>query len=377
MADGATGIECRLRRYRLARGWTQQELAGRIQVGRQFVHEMESGRRLPNTGIALRLARLFNCSVEDLFAESTPERLDNIRLLSSSSAAPSRLALARVRDRLVGIPLSGASGLQTIIPEADALPGPAGGFHLLIPEAELAQRVILMGCDPAFDLLRAHAGRKSPALRTHVVFASSRAALNALGNGSIHLAGTHFSNSGVEEANTQAVRTALPHTSTLILGFSLLEEGLMVSPGNPLGISDAADLTRPEVRFVNREPGAALRSLLDKCLTRVGAAPEHVPGYIHQVRSHAEGAAHIACGAADAALGLRVVAEAYGLSFVPLAVTRCDLVVPADLRDHPGVAVLLETLQSPALRRDLEALPGYDAACTGKIIASPDQTVPA
>ena len=79
----------------------------------------------------------------------------------------------------------------------------------------------------------------------------------------------------------------------------------------------------------------------------------------------------LSCGAADAALGLRVVAEAYGLSFVSLAVTRCDLVVPADLRDHPGVAALLEAVQSSVLRRELDALPGYDSGCTGRVIATP------
>ncbi len=374
MTNTPATIECRIADHRRERGWTQRELAERIQVGRQFVHEMESGRRLPNTGIALKLARLFGCAVEDLFVERGADLLGDVHVLpggSPGSEGRARLALARVRDRLVGVPLSGAAGLQAVIPEADALPSPDGGLNLLVPEAELARRVILMGCDPAFDLLRAHTSRAAPKLRTHVVFASSRAALQALGQGAVHLAGTHFANAGTEEANLAAVCAALPNVPALVLGFSLLEEGLMVAPGNPSGIAEAADLLRPGLRFVNREPGAALRSLLNRELARSGADPALVPGYDRLVRSHAEGAAHVACGAADAALGLRVVAEAYGLAFVSLAVTRCDLVVPADLRDHPGVAALLEAVQSSALRRELDALPGYDSGCTGQVIAAP------
>lgn len=373
MTSPPSTIECRIADHRRERGWTQRELAERIQVGRQFVHEMESGRRLPNTGIALKLARLFGCAVEDLFVERGADLLSDVHLLPGApgSEGRARLALARVRDRLVGVPLSGAAGLQAVIPEADALPSPDGGLTLLVPEAELARRVILTGCDPAFDLLRAHTSRTAPKLRTHVVFASSRAALQALGQGAVHLAGTHFANAGTEEANLAAVHAALPNIPALVLGFSLLEEGLMVAPGNSLGIAEAADLIRPGLRFVNREPGAALRSLLHRELARSGADPTLVPGHDRLVRSHAEGAAHVACGAADAALGLRVVAEAYGLSFVSLAVTRCDLVVPADLRDHPGVAALLEAVQSSGLRRELDALPGYDSGCTGQVIAAP------
>ena len=157
-----TPIECRIADYRRERGWTQRELAERIQVGRQFVHEMESGRRLPNTGIALKLARLFGCAVEDLFIERGAILLGDVHLLpgaSSESGGHARLALARVRDRLVGVPLSGSASLQAVIPEADALPSSDGGITLLVPEAELARRVLLMGCDPAFDLLRAHTAR--------------------------------------------------------------------------------------------------------------------------------------------------------------------------------------------------------------------------
>ena len=47
------------------------------------------------------------------------------------------------------------------------------------------------------------------------------------------------------------------------------EQGLMVAPGNPLGIGGVADLRRPDVRLVNREEGAGSRLLLDAWLDTV------------------------------------------------------------------------------------------------------------
>ena len=81
------------------------------------------------------------------------------------------------------------------------------------------------------------------------------------------------------------------------------------------------------------------------------------------------GAQQVAFGAADSALGFRTVAEAFGLDFVPLAVARCDLVVPTDLVDHPGIKIMLDVLQSEPLRREMACLPGYEATAAGRLIA--------
>lgn len=84
--------------------------------------------------------------------------------------------------------------------------------------------------------------------------------------------------------------------------------------------------------------------------------------------AHTAKACLVTCGAADAALGLRVVARAFGLNFIPLAVTRCDLVLPLDLESHPAAA-LPDLLHSSRLQAETAALPGHDAACTDAEIA--------
>jgi len=72
---------------------------------------------------------------------------------------------------------------------------------------------------------------------------------------------------------------------------------------------------------------------------------------------------------ADAALGLRAIAEAFGLGFVPVTAARCDLVVPNDFLGHPTIKILLDVLQSAVLRNEIDAIPGYESSVTGKRIA--------
>ena len=142
----------------------------------------------------------------------------------------------------------------------------------------------------------------------------------------------------------------------------------MVAPGNPLRIRSVADLAREEVRFVNREPGAALRVLLDERLAEAGLTGECIHGYNHLVSNHNRCAQMVTFQLADAALGLRAVAAAHGLDFVPMEAVRCDLVIPCDLLDLPAVKILLDVLQTRTLRDELASLPGYESACTGEVI---------
>ncbi len=46
---------------------TQDELAQRINVSRQSIHAVENGKYVPSTILALKIARVFNKSVEDIF----------------------------------------------------------------------------------------------------------------------------------------------------------------------------------------------------------------------------------------------------------------------------------------------------------------------
>jgi putative molybdopterin biosynthesis protein len=364
-------ITCQVKDFRLKKGWSQQVLADAVDVRRQAIYDIESGRYLPNTAIALRLARALGCRVEDLFVEQTSPETEAVHVMDDIDESSSRLALGRVRNRLVGLPLQGAESIPFGLRSADGLLNPdKKSASILAPADRLEKTIILMGCDPAFEILGHHVTRLAPEARVHCRFASSHRALNALADGLTHIAGTHLHNSGETESNVVVARQKLPSMHSHILGFSLLEEGLMVARGNPLGIRSVADLAQPMVRFVNREEGAALRVLLDDHLLRGHIEAAAINGYRNVVKSHREGAYRIACNVADAALGLRAIAEAFGLGFVPITAARCDLVIPDDLTGHPTVKILLDVLQSSSLRREIDSLPGYESSATGSAIAA-------
>ena len=63
----------RLEELRTQRGWTQQELAERVDVSRQTIISLERGRYNPSIILAFRLARLFGVKIEDLFLYSDEE----------------------------------------------------------------------------------------------------------------------------------------------------------------------------------------------------------------------------------------------------------------------------------------------------------------
>jgi len=63
----------RLEEFRTRNGWTQQELADRVEVSRQTIISLENGRYNPSILLAFRLARLFNLQIEDLFLYSIEE----------------------------------------------------------------------------------------------------------------------------------------------------------------------------------------------------------------------------------------------------------------------------------------------------------------
>ena len=62
-------MENRLRVLRAERGWSQAELAGHLDVSRQAVNAIETGKYDPSLPLAFKVARLFGLSIEDIFLD--------------------------------------------------------------------------------------------------------------------------------------------------------------------------------------------------------------------------------------------------------------------------------------------------------------------
>lgn len=60
-------MENRLRILRAERNWSQQDLAARLEVSRQSVNAIETGKYDPSLPLAFRIAELFGLTIEDVF----------------------------------------------------------------------------------------------------------------------------------------------------------------------------------------------------------------------------------------------------------------------------------------------------------------------
>lgn len=57
----------RLRELRAEHGWSQQTLADQLDVSRQTVNALETGKYDPSLPLAFRIGRLFGLKIEDVF----------------------------------------------------------------------------------------------------------------------------------------------------------------------------------------------------------------------------------------------------------------------------------------------------------------------
>lgn len=63
-------MRSRLKALRAERGLTQEDLARKLKVTRQTVNAIEQGKYLPSLGLAFKIAKLFEKSIEEIFKDS-------------------------------------------------------------------------------------------------------------------------------------------------------------------------------------------------------------------------------------------------------------------------------------------------------------------
>ncbi|HAD17740.1 helix-turn-helix transcriptional regulator (plasmid) [Qipengyuania citrea] len=66
----------RLKVLRAERDWSQQDLAARLEVSRQSVNAIETGRYDPSLPLAFRIADIFDMTIEEIFLREEEPRAD-------------------------------------------------------------------------------------------------------------------------------------------------------------------------------------------------------------------------------------------------------------------------------------------------------------
>ena len=371
-----TRIENRLAQVRKSRGIGASDLARRVNVSRQTIYAIEVGTYVPNTEVALHLARELEVTVDELFslnlAEPSSAESVMAEVLSTSPPAKGQpVRICQIGSKWVSVPVPTT---PYFMPEADGIikrPSRSNGRAdlMVFAKDEAAQkRLLLAGCDPASSLLSNMVERIS-GVEIVSAAASSKLALTWLKEGKVHIAGSHLEDPKSGEFNLPYIREAFPGEEILVVTFARWEEGLVVASGNPKRILKAEDLARRGFRFVNREPGSGSRALLDKLLAKADLPAAKVQGYDRVAFGHLPAAYHVLVGEADACIATKSAAQTFGLDFIPLHGARYDLVMRKRTGDLPAVKAFLDVLQRATLRRKLEVLAGYDTSQTGAIVA--------
>lgn len=353
----------RVRELRESRGLSQVTLADAVQVTRQSIHAIESSRSSPSVDVALRLARILECQVEDLFGVEPTE--SELSTEPSIVGMAGRVAIAHLADRWVAYPLM----REGIGRSADALVKRVHGrkleVELLRPAAVSQENMVLMGCAPALGLLADRLNARQGAGRFLWFPRSSTESLRSLAQRHTHLAGVHLTDAKTGQDNVPDVRRHTRHHEVALITLGRWEAGLLTASGNPKGVRDAADLRRKGMRVVVREPGAGARRLLDRELNRCGVSIDLDGAAAVHATGHLEVASAIAMGAGDVGVATRDSALVFGLHFIPMAEERYDLVIPAELLTERRMCRLLDLLTTIAFRKELSSI-GYDMSSCGE-----------
>jgi putative molybdopterin biosynthesis protein len=187
----------------------------------------------------------------------------------------------------------------------------------------------------------------------------------ALAAGEADIAGCHLWDEDTRSYNDSFVRRLFPGRRACLVTLAQRRVGLVMSPGNPLGIGGIPDLVRPEVRFVNRQSGSGTRVWLDVQLRVAGLSATSINGYEHEAATHSQVAGLVAEGGANTGLALEGAALVYGLDFVPLTLETYDLALLDP--DAPGITELIAWLATPEAAGVVASFGGYLADETGRV----------
>lgn len=368
-------VENRVAELRARRGLSASALAAQVGISRQTVYAIENGSYVPNTQVALHLARTLAVSVDDLFRLSDQQAPDadpakSAHLLPGTEPlrAGQQVQLCEVHGRLFAAsPPAGACFLpvsDAIMSKSSKGKNPAR-VHLSDSKAEFGSRVLLAGCDPAMALLAR--SLEDSGITTVLAHRNSSQALALLKAGCVHVAGTHLRDR-TGDFNLGAIRKGFPSDSVAVFSFAIWQEGLVIARGNPKHIEGVESLARPDVVLMNRESGAGSRKLLDASLQKLMLNPKSIRGYDRTAPSHLTAAAEVKKGNVDCCMATEATARALGLDFLPLASSRYDLAVATKDLNLPGIQALLNAIHQLRFRKTLQTFAGYDTSVTGNRI---------
>ncbi len=322
----------RLQHWRRLRGWTQQHLAQLAGVPRSEISAIERQQLTPSVQVALLLAQVLGCTVEELFplAERQPQ------WAWSPPRLPWRYWQAEVAARVWLYPAGGLLA-PWLVPDgstdrAERVP--------VLPVA--SQTLVVAACDPLLGAWSAPLA--AGGVRLLPLERPSREALRLLAAGRVHAAGVHFATA---EANRREAAAVLQEPFVLV-DVARWQETVALAPG--VQARSVRALPRRRLRWLAPAPESAAAQaaaeLLPRRSTRRVAA------------GHRQMAWALQRGWGQVGVCLQLAAEEAGLDYLPLRWEQYQLCIPEKQLDDPRVKRLLDWLASDQFATQCQGLPG-------------------
>jgi molybdenum cofactor synthesis domain-containing protein len=287
--------------------------------------------------------------------------------------------IARISDRMVAFPLSRGAGLSSILVKSDGVlciprgvEGLEAGSKCLVNITRSRQVInnslICLGShDMSIDFLT-DILIKDSGIRLVSTNVGSMGGIMSLRQCETHCAGIHLLDYNSGEYNVSYLQKYLPNQKLLLVNLVKRQQGLVVKKGNPLQIKDLRDITRPDIRYINRQKGAGTRLLLDYLLMKEKINPSEVNGYNREEYTHLAVASSVKNDACDTGMAIYGSAKVMNLDFIPIEIERYDLCMMPDLMTTGQLESILAAINSPQFKARAQEFGGYELGQSGQIL---------
>lgn len=312
---------------------TPVEVAELLKITKNTVYELIKRGELPSYKIGKKI-RVDMHDVEDYInsQKSSNKSTNNIKLISNST------------------PNSTANNISQ--------------------NAKYNSEIIISGQDIILDVLSHFL---EEALPDHTILRSYKGSYNGLYdlyNNKVSVASCHLWNGTNNEYNIDYVKYLVPGTPCVLINLAYRLQGFYVAKGNPLNINSFEDLTRNNIRFINREKGSGVRVLLDEKLKILNINPDSINGYYDEESSHLAVASKVGRGEADVGLGNKKASmQVESIDFIEMQLERYDLVIKKSDLSNPIYQKIISIISSDKFKNELIGIGGYDLRDLGKIIS--------
>lgn len=182
------------------------------------------------------------------------------------------------------------------------------------------------------------------------------------------VAGMHIWHAQSERYNDPVTLGLSGMRDLVLIRWAERQQGLLLAPGNPKGVTNLQDIARPGLRLAHRQPEAGVSHLLQSLLARYQVDVRALTWAAHPSLSEDDLALAIRQGEADVGVGIEAAARRQGLAFIPLQREQFDLAMRRRHYFEPAMQRLLAFARTERFVQRAQALGGYTIHDLGRVV---------